>query len=187
MFADNTLTPKEATRLCVLGTLAVQDGSMHYRDLATKVRHFIDRVLGPSLDLMAPSIELLKYEGLIVPVSGQGLADDAAFRLTEEGRRVLRTLLMAPIRHQATDLNKLIVALKFRFLHLLESTDRLLQADLLVECYEAELARLEDLRDAFQDSPEAGYLPMWLDHDIGQVGERLAWLQGFRDDIGRQK
>lgn len=188
MFADHTLTPKEATRLCVLGTLAVEAGPMHYRDLATRVRHFVDRVLGPSIDLMGPSIELLKYEGLIAPVAGQGLTDDAAFILTDDGRRVLKTLLTASIRNQATDLNKLIVALKFRFLHLLEPIDRLLQADMLVDCYEAELARLDDLRQTFQDGAQdgaAGFLPLWLDHDIDQVGERLAWLRRFRDDIAR--
>ena len=63
MYADNTLTPKEAIRLCALGTLAA--GPIRYADLATSIRHFISRITGPSLDLMAESIELLRYEGLV--------------------------------------------------------------------------------------------------------------------------
>ena len=61
MFADNTLTPREAIRLCALGSLA--DGPLHYDDLAAAVRHFVSRIAGPSLELMSESIELLRYEG----------------------------------------------------------------------------------------------------------------------------
>ena len=59
MYADNTLTPKEAARLCALGTLA--DGPLTYEELARSVRHFLDRLQGPILDVMGSSIELLKY------------------------------------------------------------------------------------------------------------------------------
>jgi DNA-binding PadR family transcriptional regulator len=181
MFADNTLTPKEATRLCVLGTLALQPGPMHYGVLATAVRHFIDRILGPSLDLMGPSIELLKYEGLIRAVAGHGLADDALFELTDEGRQTLSRLLNAPIRNQATDLNKLIVALKFRFLHLLEADERLAQADLLIDYFVVEAARLDDLRHSHGEG--VGFLGRWLDHDLALVETRLAWLREFRESL----
>jgi DNA-binding PadR family transcriptional regulator len=181
MYPDNTLTPKEATRLCALGSLAVSEGPLHYRALATTVRHFMDRVLGPSLDLMAPSIELLKYEGLIRPVVGQGFSDDAAFVLTDEGHDALRRLLTAQIRNQATDLNKLIIALKFRFLHLLDKQDQQIQIEMLQEYYEAELARLDDLRQYY--SGNGGYLPTWLDHDVSLVETRLAWLGDFRKTI----
>lgn len=181
MYPDNTLTPKEATRLCALGSLAVADEPLHYRALATTVRHFMDRVLGPSLDLMAPSIELLKYEGLIRPVEGQGFSDDATFTLTEQGHDALQRLLTAQIRNQATDLNKLIIALKFRFLHFLGKQDQLTQVDMLLEYFEAELARLDDLRQFY--SGNGGYLPAWLDHDVAQVENRLNWLGDFRKTI----
>ena len=36
----------------------------NFLQLANAVRHFISRILGPSLELMGTSIELLKYEGL---------------------------------------------------------------------------------------------------------------------------
>ncbi len=50
MFADNTLTPKEAVRLCALGTLAL--GPTRYGGLANSIRHFISRITGPSLERM---------------------------------------------------------------------------------------------------------------------------------------
>ena len=43
MYADNSLTPKEAARLCA-GTLA--DGVLAYDELASSVRCFIDGVRG---------------------------------------------------------------------------------------------------------------------------------------------
>ncbi len=74
MYADNTLTPKEAIRLCALGTLA--GGPLRYRHWpipsASSWPH-----AGPSLDLMGTSVELLKYEGLIEAVDGEGMTDDA--------------------------------------------------------------------------------------------------------------
>ena len=180
MYADNTLTPKEAVRLCALGTLLAQ-GSLHYGALADSIRHFVDRILGPSLDVMGTSIELLKYEGLIEAKNGVATEDDAELVLTENGRKHLRLLLTSNVRAATTELNKLIVALKFRFLHLLDGDDRRYQADLLVEVCETELARLDDLRQ--YHSEDEGFLITWLDHDIELLELRLAWLKDFRASI----
>lgn len=176
MFSDNTLTPREAIRLCALGTLAAQP--MRYGALAHAIRHFVSRVLGPSLDLMGTSVELLKLEGLVRAVDGVGMEDDARLEITEAGRRELRALLTANVRAAATELNKLIIALKFRFLHLLEAADQRAQADLLIDVCANELARLDDLRQHHADDP--GYLIEWLDHDISQLEVRLKWLENFR-------
>lgn len=176
MYADNTLTPKEAVRLCALGTLAQRP--LRYGALAEAVRHFVSHVLGPSLDVMGASLELLKYEGLIAAVEGEGMEDDADLAITDEGRQELRALLTANVRTGATELNKLIVTLKFRFLHLLEQVDQRNQADLLLDVCEGELARLEDLRQ--HHAGDRGYLVEWLDHDIDLVESRLAWLESFR-------
>jgi len=176
MYADNTLTPKEAIRLCALGTLA--NGPLRYAALANATRHFVGHILGPSLDLMGTSVELLKYEGLIEAVDGKGMADDAELRITEAGRAALDALLTARLRSGAAELNKLIMALKFRFLHLLKDGDRLAQADHLIEVCENELARLDALRQYHGEDP--GFLVAWLDHDIGQAETRLAWLKDFR-------
>ncbi|MEK7246760.1 MAG: hypothetical protein AAB223_12155 [Pseudomonadota bacterium] len=176
MFTDNTLTPREAIRLCALGTLAAQP--MRYSALANAIRHFISRILGPSLDLMGTSVELLRLEGLVRAVEGAGMEDDARLEITDAGRSELKNLLTANIRAASTDLNKLIVALKFRFLHHLGDTDRQAQLDLLVESCEKELARLDDLRAHHAGDP--GSLAAWLDHDIAAIERRIAWLGDFR-------
>ncbi len=178
MFADHTLTPKEAVRVCALGTIA--RGPMRYSDLAGSVRHFCSRVIGPSLDLMGTSIELLRYEALVEAIDGQGMEDDALLAITEAGRRELRNLLTAKLR-VSSDLTKLVVALKFRFLHLLEQKDQAGQIDMLLDVCDSELSRLEDLRQASADEDAA--LLTWLDHDIEQLRQRVTWLEEFRKSL----
>lgn len=177
MYADNTLTPKEAARLCALGTLAA--GEMTYGALAAQVRHFMDRVQGPSLEVMGSSIELLKYEGLVETRDGTG--DDALLRITAAGRDELHELLVADVRPGATDLNKLIVALKFRFLDLLDAVAQAAQAETLIDTAETELARLADLRSHHDTEP--GHLCEWLDHEIGVLQARIDWLRAFKSRL----
>lgn len=180
MFADNTLTPKEAVRLCALGTLAL--GPTRYGALANSIRHFISRITGPSIDVMGVSIELLKYEGLIEATDGEGMEDDAQLVITEDGRSELKILLTANVRPAATEISKLVVALKFRFMHLLDAAERSLQAELLIEVTDNELARLDDLRQ--HHSNDEGYLVGWLDHDIALLESRLTWLEDFQKSLG---
>jgi len=180
MYADNTLTPKEAVRLCALGTLA--SGPVRYSTLVNAIRHFISHITGPSLEVMGTSLELLKYEGLVTAVDGVGMEDDAVLSITEEGEAELRILLTANVRAQASEMNKLIVALKFRFLHLLSDGDQRNQTEILIEAQEAELARLEDLR--YRHSDDRGHLIEWLDHDIKALMSHLSWLQEFRNRQG---
>lgn len=177
MYADNTLTPKEAARLCALGTLAA--GEMSYGALAAEVRHFMDRVQGPSLDVMGSSIELLKYEGLVETRDGAG--DAAVLRITDSGRAELRDLLVADVRPGAIDLNKLIVALKFRFLDLLDPAAQADQVETLIDTAETELARLSDLRAHHDQEP--GHLCDWLDHEIGTLQARVDWLEAFKSRL----
>ena len=82
MYRDNSLIPSEAVRLCALGTLAERAHS--YAELAAAVRHFTSRIVGPSLDLLSPSLELLRVEGLIEADAPEG--DEAPIRLTAAGR-----------------------------------------------------------------------------------------------------
>lgn len=176
MFADNTLTPKEAVRLCALGLIA--DAPMRYSELAGSVRHFISRIMGPSLDLMGLSVELLRYEGLVTAVDGEGMEDDALLAISEAGQRELKALLTARLR-PGSDLSKLIIALKLRFLPMLPAADQRGQAEMLVEAAEGELNRLLDLRQ--HHAEDAGPLIAWLDHEITQLEARLAWLEKFAD------
>ena len=58
MFTERALLPAQAARLTALGMLA--EGPRHYADLAREVAHFTGCILGQSLDLMGPSLELLR-------------------------------------------------------------------------------------------------------------------------------
>lgn len=177
MFTDHTLTPKEAVRLCALGTIASKP--MRYSELAGSVRHFTSRIMGPSLELMGTSIELLRYEGLVEAIGGKGMEDDAQLTISAAGQRELHSLLTARLR-PASDLSKLVMALKIRFLDLLDADERREQVELLMEGIEGELARLVDLRggNAQDDGPDSA-LVAWLDHDISLLESRLDWLDAF--------
>lgn len=171
--------PKEAIRLAALGLL--NRGPARYGDLANSVRHFTTRYWGPTLDVMASSIELMRLEGL-VEVTDQGeTPGDAMLRLTPAGRDELLALLGAAVRVPSNDFNKLIVALKLKFLDALGPAERAEQVDALVELREAELARLTDLRVTHVG--DDGHFARWLDHDITLIETDLAWFRQLRDDL----
>ncbi len=172
MFRDNSLIPAEAIRLAALGLLA--EAPRHYGDVAMEIRHFTGRIVGPSLDLMGTSLELLRYEGLVEAVDGKGMSDNALLRLTPAGEHALTTLLQARLRAPLGDFNRLSLLLKLRFLHHLAPEERQTQLALIGESLESELARLEDLRARYADA--SGPFLGWLDHDIAGLRARLAWL-----------
>ena len=181
MYRDNTLIPSEAVRLLALGLLA--EGDTRYDALASEVRYFTSHVVGPSLDLVAPPLELLKIEGLIEAVGGGRAADEKVLlRITPSGRAELTRLLTANLRAPVNDINKLILALKMRFLHLLDLTDQRLQLEVLIEMSERELARLAELRDRHVDEP--GFLAPWLDRDIAEITTRLDWFRELDSRLG---
>lgn len=178
MFRDKTLIPTEAIRVLALGLLA--DRPRRYADLAVEVRRFVGLVLGPSLDMLAPSLELLRFEGLAAADAGPGGdAGNPELTLTEAGRRELMSLLGANVRAPVNDTTKLVIALKFRFLHLLPPDAQRRQFAVLADLYDTERARLEDLRDRNADS--AG-LAAWLDREIAAMAERVAWLKARESD-----
>ena len=178
MFRDNSLMPKEAIRLSALGLLS--RGPMSYASVANAVRHFTTRFWGPTLDVMASSIELMRLEGLVEAVSDDGNdADGAAIlRLTDAGRAELNELLSATVRAEASDFSKLAIALKLRFMHLLPMAEQRDQAESLIEMRQIEAARLIDLRAAHAD--EGGHFLRWLDREIDRTQDDLAWLEDLR-------
>ena len=186
MYRDNTLIPSEAVRLLALGMLASRP--MSYAELARQVRHFTGRIVGPSLDLVGAPLEVLKVEGLVENINPTSLDSDdpeedgGELTVTAEGRTELRRLLAANVRAQVSDINKLIVALKMRFLHLMEPGEQRVQAELLHDISERELARLTDLRAHHSD--EDGHLCAWLDCEIAQTRARLDWFAKLRDGLG---
>ena len=176
MYADNTLTPREAVRLCALGTLAGEP--MAYDDVVYAVRHFVSRITGPSLNLMGESVELLKFESLIEEIDHNG---ETLLQISSQGLEVLETLMCTNLRAGSGDINDLVMALKIKFLKFLPQADQKAQAAILIETCESELARLDDLRSYHDvDTP---HLAQWLEIEIQMLSHRLDWLITLRNKI----
>lgn len=177
-FRDHTLIPTEAVRLAALALLA--EGPRPYGEVAVEVRRFTSRMLGPSLDILGTSIELLRHEGLIEPIGtragpSHSLRADTTVQITEAGRTALNELLTSPLRAPMTDLSRMIVALKLRFLRLLDAAAQKTQFEMLIEFTTAELARLADLRA--QNAEPDNAFGDWLDQEIAQTEARRTWYQ----------
>lgn len=177
MFRDQSLVPAEAIRLAALGLLA--EAPRRYADLASEVRFLTTRIAGPSPELMATSLELLRYEGLVAPKDHAGA--DPELTLTSNGRAAFEALLRANLRAPTNDLGKLGVALKLRFLNQLPAAEQSRQIALVISACESELARLTELRT--RHGEKADLFSDWLDHDIAQIEARIAWLKS-RPGIG---
>ena len=180
MYPDHSLMPKEAVHLAALGILA--EAPRSYADLAAMVRDFTSHVMGPNLDLMGTSIQMLCFEGFIAPQRGGGddrvLSPDDMLTITEAGRAELRSLLLASVRTPFNDLNKLVVALKMRLFDSLGEEDRRTQVALITSALTSELARLDSLRKArIEEAGESDTLVRWLDHDRSQIADSLNWFE----------
>ena len=171
MYRDNSLIPKEAIRMAALGALI--NGERSYIDVSTEVRQFSARIVGPSLDLLGTSIELLKLEGLIEVVDNCAGDGEELLRLTPNGFLELKEYLKSTIRSGSSDLNKLVVALKLRFIEVLAPSERLDQLVGLQTMYQAERNRLQDLRKHKEWS--AGMLQGLLDLELDVTDQRLFW------------
>jgi len=79
------------------------------------------------------------------------------------------------VRVPIDDLNKLVIAAKFRFLHVLAPAAQQQQLRHLVDLFAGEEARLDDLRAHHAD--ENHNLVAWLDHELDLVRRRMAWLE----------
>jgi DNA-binding PadR family transcriptional regulator len=180
MYKDHSLIPAEAVRLAALGMLA--EAPRSYEALAAEVRQFVSRIAGPSLDLLGPPLEVLRIEGLVAADDNAAGAGGEVLRLTPKGEDELVRLLGATLRGPLGEFNKLVIALKLRFLSFLPVAERAGQLDLLAEACERELVRLTDLRG------RSGGLPMpftaWLDHDIAQIEARLRWVRDLARELG---
>ena len=87
MYRDNSLIPSEAIRLLALGILAT--GKRPYAQLAAEVRHFVSHICGPSLDLVAAPLELLKIEGLVNAADDGNAPDSVSLLLTLSAPEIL--------------------------------------------------------------------------------------------------
>jgi hypothetical protein len=184
LIEPQSILPRETVRLAALGFLA--DGPRSYSSLASEVRNFTSRYVGPTLELMTSSIEVLRQEGLITlidPMSGPG--PDALLELSGSGKNLLISILSTGLQPPINDIARLVLALKFRFLHLLSSDMQRDQLNNIIEASKTDLTRLLDLKSKHNHDP--GFLSEWLEHDIGQIEERLSWLTDFINTLEATK
>jgi hypothetical protein len=172
--SETALLPAQAVRLTALGILA--EGSLPYADLAREVADFTSHILGQSLDLMGTSLELMRYEGLIEAKAGTGMIDNAEMRLTPAGQEALRTLLKTGLRAPGIEFSHLVLALKLRFLQLLDEGDRRVQLALIREWYASEIIRLAELRD--RHGARSPLFRRWVEREIDLAHERLGEFAG---------
>jgi DNA-binding PadR family transcriptional regulator len=173
LFRDRSLVPAEAIRLMALGLLA--ERSRPYGDLASEIRYFTSSVVGPSLDLMGSSIELLRYQGLIEATDGQGMADNAVMRIRPEGKAALLDLLEARLGQGQGDISRLTLQLKLRFLAQLPEEAQQTQRAHIVETIESELTQLREVLRRQEAAP--AIFKDWVDRDIRALEGHLAALR----------
>ncbi|NMM42972.1 hypothetical protein HH303_00680 [Rhodospirillaceae bacterium KN72] len=178
MYRDRSLVPAEAVRLLALGVLV--EGDRRYGDLATEIRFFTQRIVGPSLDLLGSSLELLRIEGLAETTGGASSEEDTVLRITESGRDLFRLLMDAQLRAPINDVGRLVLLLKLRFLKHLSDDAKEDQLDLLCDVIRTERARASDLAKEYEGSDIAD----WLAFDVQLADRRIEWLETALSEFG---
>lgn len=176
---ERGLVPKAALRLAALGTLS--EGERRYADVALEAREFVARFTSPAPEILSTSIELLKLEGLIEAVGeapkGRRGAEEGEtnpmLRITGSGVAALASLLKAPVNPKMSDITRLAVALKLRFVHALSPAERAEEVAGLQAMYEAERERLATLLATERDRPSARLLCDWLTAEIRLIDDHL--------------
>ena len=171
MYRDNSLIPRETIKMAALGALIERERS--YDDIANEVRSFISRIVGPSLELMGTSIELLKVEGLIETVNHNDKDDASLLRLSPAGLQELKEYLRSNLKSGGSELNKLVIALKLRFIDILNDDERRDQFLAIRDIYHNEKRRLDDLKN--QTTWLTGFLLESIELDLYVVNKRIEW------------
>ncbi|MBP5856818.1 hypothetical protein KAJ83_07345 [Marivibrio halodurans] len=178
MYRDRSLVPTEAVRLAALGGL--MEGGRHYDALADEIRFFTARVVGPSLDLLGSSLELLLIEGLAEETGGAGSGSPSReIAITDAGCRTFHQLMAAAVRAPLNDISRLVLLLKLRFLPLQDAETQEEQLDMIADLVRTERARIAELATEYETRPMAE----WLAFDIEQADRRLAWLEARMDAL----
>ena len=176
MLRDASLIPRDAIRMAALGALLGRDRP--YSDIAREVRQFTARIVGPSLELLGSSIELLRLEGLLETTTRHA-QDEPVLRLTDAGLAALRDYLGADINPEASGHQRVLIALKLRFIDVLDAEEQLEQLRTLERINEAELVRLDDLLT--RTEWHGGLLGDWLLSERDMAGRRAQWYRKVID------
>ena len=177
MYRDRSLQPGETVKLIALGLLI--EAPRTYADLANDIRYFTARIVGPSLDLLGSSLEILRLEGWIAPKEEDKAAGDL-ISLTDSGYEQFLSLMNAPLRIPLNDSNRLALLTKLRFLSYLPEETRLDQIDLIEELVEKEQAWNAELA---RDFPQTA-LGAWVEMESRDLSAKRAWLHTLSKPSG---
>jgi hypothetical protein len=122
---------------------------------------------------MGTSIELLKLEGLIETVNDNDEDDASLLQLSPSGLQELREYLRSNLKSGGSELNKLVIALKLRFIDILDDDEKRDQLLAIRDMYYNEKRRLEDLKN--QTTWLTGFLLESLELDLFVVNKRIEW------------
>ena len=179
MYRDRSLQPGETVKLIALGLLI--EAPRTYADLANDIRYFTARIVGPSLDLLGSSLEILRLEGWIAPKEGEGdKGPGDLISLTDSGYEQFLSLMNAPLRIPLNDSNRLALLTKLRFLSYLPEETRLDQIDLIEELVEKEQAWNAELA---RDFPQTA-LGAWVEMESRDLSAKRAWLHTLSKTSG---
>ena len=99
------------------------------------------------------------------------MVDNAEMRITPAGRAALARLLKAPLAAPSVEVNRLVLALKLRFLPILDAAGRDEVLVQIREWYAGEIVRYEELRA--RHGARSAPFRRWLDREIDLARERL--------------
>ena len=176
MYRDRSLQPGETVKLIALGLLV--ESPRTYAELANDIRYFTARIVGPSLDLLGSSLEILRLEGWIAPK--ENTEKTGPISLTDSGYEQFLSLMNAPLRIPLNDSNRLALLTKLRFLSYLPEETRLDQIDLIEELVEKEQAWNAELA---RDFPHTA-LGAWVEMECKDLAAKRTWLHGLSKTNG---
>ena len=122
---------------------------------------------------MGTSIELLKLEGLIETVNDNDEDDASLLQLSPSGLQELKEYLRSNLKSGGSELNKLVIALKLRFIDILDDDEKRDQLLAIRDMYHNEKRRLEDLKN--QTTWLTGFLLESLELDLFVVNKKIEW------------
>ena len=102
---------------------------------------------------------------------------DAQLSLTDAGHKKFIELMQGNVRDTSGELSRLIMALKMRFLHLLDHDIRTEQIEILQDVCELDLERVLALRD--EHANEAENFTSWLEMEVKRLEQKRDWLKSL--------
>src|SRR5690606_2826030 len=169
----NTTDVKGATQLAILG-VACRAPALG-TEIVSLVKHIVGRSWQPTSDVIAVNIEDLRERGLLQP-EGDGRAwDTTRYAITEEGRRVLDSLLREPLEPSPAGLDPAAVSLKVCFIDLLEPSAQKEQIDAILHLYASEIAHFQEA--VRRCACDWAYVPGWMSLEVRRLTAERDWFR----------